>query len=114
MSALPGDASPPKSGCALRPVPMNEMKLFELGSMGAVEMSRFHQLLRGNSGSGPGSGPPNCASAKMTALAATHRAIAAATRHALAPRSTRTGARKHRAGWLRGGELGSNGAPVEI
>ena len=59
MSTLPGDASPPKSGCSLRvpPLLMNAMKLAEPASTGAAEMSVFHQLSAGNSGSGPGSAP---------------------------------------------------------
>ena len=46
-----------------RPVPMNEMKFAELGSSGACETSAFHQLLRGNSGSGPGNVPLSVAAA---------------------------------------------------
>src|SRR5436190_13020795 len=60
MLTLPIDSSPPKSGWSLR-VPPLLMKLMypaEPGSTGAVEMSRFHQLVAGRSGSGPGNAPP--------------------------------------------------------
>src|SRR6185503_4545962 len=52
MSTLPGDASPPKSGCSLRVPPLltNAMKLDDAGSTGAVEMSTCHQLSAGNTG----------------------------------------------------------------
>jgi len=49
---LPGDSSPPKSGCSVRVVPMKLMKLADFGSTGAALMSVFHQLSEGNTGSG--------------------------------------------------------------
>src|SRR5512140_3121574 len=60
MSTLPGETSPPKSGCSLRvpPLLMKAMKLDEDGSTGAPEMSRFHQLVAGKSGAAPRSGAP--------------------------------------------------------
>src|SRR5262245_23535188 len=56
MDTLPGETSPPKSGCRRRvpPLLMKAMKFAELASTGACEMSVFHQLSAGNSGSGPG------------------------------------------------------------
>ena len=42
------------------------MKLADAMSTGADEMSRFHQLSRGKSGSGPGSAPPSVLAADTT------------------------------------------------
>src|SRR5688572_18858683 len=60
MLVLPGDSSPPKSGWRRRvpPLLMKAMKLAERGSIGAAEMSAFHQLSSGNTGSGPGGAEP--------------------------------------------------------
>src|ERR1700716_4221628 len=49
---------PPKSGWTCLPVPMKLMKFAELLSTGAALMSRFHQFVGGNTGSGLGTGPP--------------------------------------------------------
>ena len=49
------------------------MMATEPASTGAVVMSRFHQLSGGNSGSGPGSGPPSVLAAITTIPA--HAAI---------------------------------------
>src|SRR5262245_28875253 len=45
---------------------MNEMKFADDGSMGACEISTFHQFVRGKSGSGTGSGPLSVAAAAAT------------------------------------------------
>src|SRR3569832_1701328 len=60
MATLPGETSPPKSGCGRRvpPLLMNEMKFAEDGATGAAEMSVFHQLSAGSTGSGAGGGAP--------------------------------------------------------
>src|SRR5262245_29259728 len=64
MSIEPGAASPPKSGCSDREgPPMNVMNAADPLSTGAPLMSRFHQLLGGNSGSGGGNVPPSVATA---------------------------------------------------
>src|SRR6185436_552775 len=68
---LPGDTSPPKSGCSDRPEPIYVMKPADAESTGAAEISRFHQLSLGNSGNGPGSGPPIVLTAATTAVSAT-------------------------------------------
>src|SRR5581483_1067781 len=80
MSALPGDASPPKSGCSARVVPMNEMYADDCGSTGAVVTSTFHQLSAGKIGSGPGIAPPSVAVAPSRTVAPTIAAAVAATR----------------------------------
>src|SRR5260370_36362143 len=53
-------STPPKSGRRLTEPRrlMKVMKFPELASTGAELMSRFHQLVAGNRGRGPGSGPP--------------------------------------------------------
>src|SRR5688572_2982736 len=45
---------------------MKLMNPAELGSTGAALMSRFHQLVEGKSGSGPGRGPPRVAAHAAT------------------------------------------------
>src|SRR5205823_4093643 len=83
MSTLPGDASPPKSGCNRRvpPLLMNAMKLAEFGSTGAAEMFVFHQLSAGKTGSGPDGAAPStgtvgghCANAVAAAMVLNSRA----------------------------------------
>ena len=58
IPTLPGETSPPKSGWSGRVTPMKLMKFAELGSRGALEMSRFHQFVGGKRGRGPGRVPP--------------------------------------------------------
>lgn len=80
MLTLPGEASPPKSGCSRRVPPLLMKLMYELdaGSTGAAEMSTFHQLSAGNSGSGAGSAPPSvAAAASVIADAPTTAAVAA-------------------------------------
>src|SRR5215831_11188637 len=87
MATLPGDASPPKSGwrCRALPLLMKAMKLAEDGSTGAAEISVFHQLSDGNSGSGAGGGAPS------TGTVGGHWArVAAATRPQLIASRMRT------------------------
>src|SRR5678816_4499793 len=55
---------------------MKEMKLADDGSTGACETSTFHQLVRGNSGSGPGSTPLSVAAAAATPSAQTNTIVA--------------------------------------
>src|SRR5437868_2158343 len=85
MFTLPGDASPPKSGCSRREPPLltNAMKLDDEGSTGAEEISVFHQLSDGNTGNGPGGTAPSdgtlgghCASAVPMLNSAIHNACA--------------------------------------
>jgi hypothetical protein len=59
------------------------MKFAELGSSGACETSAFHQLLRGNSGKGPGSAPFNVAAAVITVSASSAHTTAAENREPL-------------------------------
>src|SRR6516165_6799529 len=81
MSCPPGVTSPPKSGCRERLDPMNEMYAADCGSMGALEMSVFHQLSGGKIGSGPGIGPPTVdVPATMTDAAAMMAAAKVARR----------------------------------
>src|SRR6185436_11487581 len=55
---------------------MNEMKLTDDGSTGACEISTFHQLVRGNSGSGTGRTPLSVAAAAATPSAQTNTIVA--------------------------------------
>src|SRR5262245_11464193 len=80
MPVLPGETSPPKSGCRPRDAPMKVMKLADAGSTGAVDMSTFHQFDAGNSGSGVGSGPFRIATADTLAVSATASPHTAAQR----------------------------------
>src|ERR1700680_3425957 len=83
-----GSTSPPKSGCMPREEPIQLMKLALLGSTGALLMSVFHQLSRGNSGSGWGSAPPTVwAPAGSGPEAAARVTKTASTRGAGAPAS---------------------------
>src|SRR5512143_2980291 len=87
---LPGNSSPPKSGCSRRVPPplMKLMKAAELGSPGAPLASRFHQLSGGKRGSGPGRAPPWMGPRPVAADEAASRRIA--------PRTTATAARVRR------------------
>src|SRR5713226_5380549 len=77
---LPGETSPPKSGCIAVPAPMNAMYVAEFGSTGAALMSAFHQFVGGNSGSGPGRGPPSVAAHAVAAVATAPRRTMGASR----------------------------------
>ena len=68
---------------------MNEMKLALFASTGAAEMSVFHQLVGGNSGSGCGSSPPTVASS-----AAMAKTIGIRTFFTLPPYSLCAGSRR--------------------
>src|SRR5690349_771080 len=77
MSTLPGEASPPKSGCSRRvpPLLMKLMNAVELVSTGAFDTSTFHQLSEGNTrnaGAAPSTGVEggHCANAGVAARSA--------------------------------------------